>query len=47
MAARNGRKIISGRVLSARPGRIDLSKSGVAVPITLTAKSSFTAVQLK
>jgi hypothetical protein len=47
MAARKGKKIISACVSFSRPGRIDLSKRGAAVPMTLNAKSSFAEVQRK
>jgi hypothetical protein len=43
MAAKKGKKIGAQFVAFSRPGRVDLSKRGAPVPITLRAKRSFTA----
>jgi hypothetical protein len=42
IATKKGKKM-SPHVSSSRPGRIDLIKRGAPTPITLRAKSSFTA----
>jgi hypothetical protein len=44
MATKKGRRTKPGRSSFSRPGRIDLSSRGAAEQITLTAKSSLTAV---
>jgi hypothetical protein len=43
IAASKGKKTCAQCVPFSRPGRIDLTKTGAAVPITLRAKTSFNA----